>query len=90
VLVPELRSQVEMDDDHYLKPNNTTSPQVGGVTHAQSTDSLDEEGYLKPTFNRYQRMNTTGSPDSCVHSFVSIKSWILYKIASYRREGVKK
>ena len=67
LILPGMRTQLELDEEHYLKPNNTnhnTSTLTNGslsFKKAQSTDSLDEEGYLKPNFNRYQRMNTSGS-----------------------------
>ena len=67
LMLPGMRTQLELDEEHYLKPNNTNhnhSTLTNGslsFRKAESRDSLDEEGYLKPNFNRYQRMNTSGS-----------------------------
>lgn len=47
-LLPKLE-----EEDNYLKPN--PAPRV------ESKESLDEQGYLRPNFNRFQRLDTTGS-----------------------------
>ena len=63
-LVPKLE-----EEDNYLKPNPVVvttpvaSAAAGGfpVPQAPSSESLDEEGYLRPNFNRFQRLDTSGS-----------------------------
>ena len=65
------QNNLELDDDHYLRPNTLDVPAKPGpnkqeddkqkMARMHSKDSLDEEGYLKPNFNRFQRMNTSES-----------------------------
>jgi hypothetical protein len=70
LLLPGLRTDLDLDEDHYLKPN--PSPSAGGIKQAQSIDSLDEEGYLKPNFNRFQRMNTSSPESETVHNIPAV------------------
>jgi len=52
----DLRPKIaDEDEDNYLKPNPVSPGRV------ESCESLDEQGYLRPNFNRFQRLDTSGS-----------------------------
>lgn len=48
---------VDEDEDNYLKPN----PVGPAAARVESCESLDEQGYLRPNFHRFQRLDTSGS-----------------------------
>lgn len=52
-----LTLQLEVDDDDYLAPTS--------AARVPSRESLDDEGYLRPNFNRFQRLDTNlATPES--------------------------
>ena len=54
--------QLEVDEDLYLKPNP--------VRPVESRESLDEQGYLRPNFHRFQRMDTSSSDRDQTQPFI--------------------